>query len=578
MIIFISKKINYNSIENNINFEYNVNKTYCEVTIKKLNKLYKKNTQKINSLTNCNDGKFHIWTINNQNMTCKLCNKSYNELIKENETNIDSSHYEKLKMSFIKELTIKYCISGYLHQLDINNICTFCKINPFTYNYTNKELFQIEKNLNDKNDIEINNNFKKIKENEQTYINDKIYNNKILNKLNKRFKTEVIKKYSSNNLENYIIDFIDKIIEILGNKIKIKNKTTYIKDNLYIIDHDYLGNYLKTPVNILSSDNLILTYIDHPSFKKDILYYKDNANKVYVYYDIVTLQYLGYSANNKEIKQTKNEASIKVKYSIKDCLLLLGLENKYTNLYHLDSSLINNFEPNINFIVNNLIRNRIINLKQIISRTQSIINSVRNHDKIISYHNIKEKEIVNEFITKLRKFNLKDKNNSNGVFKHSKHICNLLNFQKITNQLDIKLNENYINNNFLNVMHNVDSHLLYYIVMNFNKLLDYNTQSAIQSELAHLIIKIIQYNMKLYLKGNNYDIRKFEYLILGDLPYIDETIRPIGLYQELFAEGEIDENKIKENNYDAQEAFDSLDIDDYEVDDDIDGTAEALDT
>jgi hypothetical protein len=113
--------------------------------------------------------------------------------------------------------------------------------------------------------------------------------------------------------------------------------------------------------------------------------------------------------------------------------------------------------------------------------------------------------------------------------------------------------------------------------MNFNRLLDYNTQPAIQSELAHLIIRIIEYNMNLYHKENNFDIRKFEFLVLGDVPYIDETVRPIGLYQELFAEGEIDENKIKENNYDAQEAKDSLDIDDYEVDDDIDGAAEALD-
>ena len=256
---------------------------------------------------------------------------------------------------------------------------------------------------------------------------------------------------------------------------------------------------------------------------------------------------------------------------------MLGLENTYTNLYHVDSSLINNFNPNINYIVNNLCRNRIINLKQIISRTQSIINSVRNHGTISSVHNINEKEIVNEFITKLKKFNLKDKNDSNGVFKHSKHICNLVNFEKITNQLDVKLNKHYINNNFLNVMHNADLQLIFYIVMNFNRLLDYNTQTAIQSELAHLIIRIIQYNMELYLKENNYDFRKFEYLVLGDVPYIDETIRPIGLYQELFAEGEIDENKVKENNYDAQEVKDSLDIDDYEVDDDIDGTAEALD-
>jgi hypothetical protein len=53
----------------------------------------------------------------------------------------------------------------------------------------------------------------------------------------------------------------------------------------------------------------------------------------------------------------------------------------------------------------------------------------------------------------------------------------------------------------------------------------------------------------------------------------------MGIYNELINENdsEIDKEKLKEQNYDAQEAIDAFDIDDYEVDDDIDGTAEALD-
>jgi len=439
------------------------------------------------------------------------------------------------------------------------------------------ELLKLENNLNNKNNIEIINNIKKINNNEELYIKNNDNNNKILDKFQKKFDNEVIKKYSSNQLEYYINDFVNKIIDILGNKIKIKNKTTYIKDTVYIINHDYLGNPLKSSITILSSDNLILTFINHPFFEKDILYYKDKANKVYVYYDIVTLQYLGYSDNNKDIKQNKNNALITVEYSIKDALLLMGLENKYTNLYHIDSSLINNFNPDINSIINNLARNRIINLKQIISRTQSIINSVCNHGKITSMYNIKEKEIVNEFINKLKNFKLKDSDNSNRVFKYSKDLCNLINFKKITSEFNIKLNKNYINNDFLNKMQNTDSILIYYIIMNFNKLLDYNPSTAIHSELAYLIIKIIEYNMNLYIKDNNYNIRKFEYLVLGDIPYINETVRPIGLYQELFTDGEINQDKINESNYDAQEAKDAFDIDDYEVNDDIDGKIEALD-
>ena len=46
---------------------------------------------------------------------------------------------------------------------------------------------------------------------------------------------------------------------------------------------------------------------------------------------------------------------------------------------------------------------------------------------------------------------------------------------------------------------------------------------------------------------------------------------------ELLTQQEIDDPDRKEQEYSAKEAFDSMDIDDYEKDDDIDGTMEALD-
>jgi hypothetical protein len=374
------------------------------------------------------------------------------------------------------------------------------------------------------------------------------------------------------------MDFIDRLINILGNKIKIKNKTTYLKDTLYILDHDYLGNELKQSFNILSSENLVLEMPNHNYFKKDVLYYKDNVHKVYVYYDIITLQYLGYSEDNKNIKKNKNNASLKIQYSIKDCLLMFGLENMYTNLYHIDSSLINDFNVNSLQIMNNLIRTRIINLKQIINRSQSIINAVRNHGKINRTHNIKEKEIINEFITKLKKFNLKNSEGKYDVFKHSTYINNLIHLKKIVGNVNLTINQNYINNNFINKSINADTKLMYYIIMNFNRLLDYNTQPAIESELAYLIIRIIEYSFNTYLKEHtNFEVRQFDYLNLSDAPYADETIRLVGYYQELITVNEIDEQNLDEKNYDAQEELDAFDVDDYDVDDDIDGNAEAFD-
>jgi len=112
--------------------------------------------------------------------------------------------------------------------------------------------------------------------------------------------------------------------------------------------------------------------------------------------------------------------------------------------------------------------------------------------------------------------------------------------------------------------------------MNFIRLLDYNKNYEIQTELAYLIIRIIEYASELYFKETNiYNIRKFDYLILYDEPYIDEKVR-IDDNLDLIVDDEAKEQEKKEANYDAQEAFDSLDIDDYENDGDVDESMQAL--
>jgi len=579
-ISFITKKINYIDIGtfnlDNVNAFNSENKKYCEVATKKNNKVkFKKDNNNINNLTNCDDGNFHEWVFENNNIICKLCKKVYAEILEENKTT-ESTHdninyVEKLNINFIKKLTKKYCLNGDLHQINpTTNICSLCKINPDTYKYTNKELLSLEKILNNKENENIIENYKIMKNKEKEIKTTHELNDKVISKFEASFNEELINKYSSNKLENYITDFIDRLINILGKKIKIKNKVTYLKDTIYTLDHNYLGNTIKNQITILSSDNLILTYINHPGFNKDVLYYKDKTNKVYVYYDIVTLQYLGYSHNNKEIIKNKNNASIKIEYSIKDCLCLLGLENTYTNLYHVDSSLINKPLQEIPLeLVNQIIRNRIINLKQLINRSQTILNSINNHNRNKHFYNIQEKEIINEFITKLKNFTMKK------IFKNSNYINNLVNFKPLKEKINFPLNNNYFNNDILNKLINADTKLIYYMIRNFNKLLDYNEDVSVQSELSYLIIRMIEYFMELYIKENNYsELRKFDYLTLIDEAYIDERVH----YNDAFdLVDENDEEKMNEEKYNAEEENGALDIDDYDQDDDIDGNMEALD-
>lgn len=581
-VSFTTKKLELIKLDSEFNIMERL-KPQCNLSITEIKRTQiLKDKNNPDDLTNCNDGKFHIWQFKNNDLICNLCNKSYNELIKTTLTSSDNKNnndfLDKIKILNLKKLTKKYCISGDIHDVDNNGVCLKCGVDINSFEPSSKDLKQLDINLDNKANelsiIQIN----KLKTYNEQLLKDRKDTKNILNKLLKRYA-----EHTDHKIENYIIDFIDRLIKILGPKIKINDKTIYLKDNIYIINHDYLGSEIKEPFTILESDNKIQLAQNHPSFNKDVLYYRDNANKVYVYYDSITYQYYGYSDDNKNIKKNKNNVSLKIELSLKDSLLYMGYENQYYNVFHLNKDYQYNLPKNLGEdtkdIVFKIIRNRMNNLKQIIIRTLSIIYNIKHNGSVISIYNNDEKSIINEFTKKLKNFNTKDENNHNTIFKHYKYILTQLppNY-KIPDNLNIELNDNYLNVNKINTLSNSDNKLLFYLIFNFNRLLDYNTQPALQSELAHLIIKIIKYSFNLYYKPySNYNIRKFDFLLINETPYIDETLKISGHYQELLTQKEIDDPEQKERDYDAQEEFNSLDIDDYEENDDIDESMEALD-
>ena len=578
-VTFLTKKIDLLELGN----EFNVIDKFNQSCVIASTELYKNpistDTNNIDILTNCSDGKFHNWTFKSGDLICSLCNKSYNELVKLIETSSsekNNDYLDKIKLINLKKLTKKYCITGDIHDFDDTGKCSKCNININSYNPSDKDLKLLEKNIeiktNELSIIQIN----KLRDYNDNVIKLEEKSKKIINKLLKRFEAETKDKF-----EDYVNLFIDKISKILGSKIKVNDKIIYLKESVYEIDHDYFGNTMKEPYYILSSEDKILLVKNHGSFNKDVLYYKDKANKVFVYYDSITYQYLGYSEDNKNIKKTRNNAALKIDMSIKDSLLLMGYENQYFNIYHINKDYQKEIPKNIDSkdTYTTIIRNRINNIKQIIIRAQSIIHNIRNSGQITSIYNKEEKAIIDEFTKKLRKVNIKDQTGHNNIFKHYKYIISKLSINtNIPDNLSINLNKNFIDVSFINNLNNSDIKLIFYLIFNFNRLLDYNTQPVILSELSHLIVKIIRYLFNLYYKPySNYHIRRFDFLLINETPYIDETLKIVGHYQELLTQQEIDDPEKKEEAYNNQEAFDSLDIDDYERDDDIDGSAEALD-
>ena len=508
-------------------------------------------------------------------LVCNLCNKSYNDSLNNTNSNIkidskSNKYLEKLNLINLRKLSNKYCITGELHNFDSHGICIKCNLTINKINLTDTELYKLDNNLNNK-------------ANEQSIINlnsIKKYNNKLIDDNNTKINNinefnELFKNKTNNNIKLYISNFIIKLTNILGNKIIMKDTIFYLNDTIYIIDHDYLGNPLKNNITILSSDNKIITSDNHPLFNFSILFYNDKTHNIYVYYDLVTLQYIGYSEDNKILKKSKNTASLIVETSLYESLLYLGYENKYYNIYHLNKDFIKmtNYDiDNNSDIISNLIRNRIINLKQIITRIQSIIYNIKKNTQLNkNIINNEEKNILSEFINKIKTINTTD------IFLY-KDIIYQLYFNNNIPNIKLELSKNYINiSNIIDII-NTDTKLIFYLIHNLTLLLDINKEIIIQTELAYLIIKSIKYLFNYYYRPfTNYNIRKFDYLLINETPYIDENLKIVGQYQELLTIDEINNPDNINALIDEKEANQSLDIDDYDVDDDIDDTMEALD-
>uniref|UniRef100_A0A6C0HVH9 Uncharacterized protein n=1 Tax=viral metagenome TaxID=1070528 RepID=A0A6C0HVH9_9ZZZZ len=513
----------------------------------------------IDVFTNCPDGRFHEWGFSNNNIYCTLCNTKYNDLIKdkaENDNNV--SRVNQIKLLYLRKLASTYCISGDMHDIDIDtNICKKCKINVATHEYKSDELFKLEKNLRKVQDNKallqldhIKKYFEKIKERREHDL-------KILVVLNQRYE-----KFTENKLTNYVDDFIDLLIKSLGIKIKIDNKTLYLKDTIYIIKNDYSGSPIKNDIVLLSSDNKIMFKDNHFYYKRNVIYYNDKIHGAFVFYDALTKNYLGYTKDNKKFENYKSTMYIEVIHSIRDMLLMIGLEHEYINVKHFANK-------KDDFIIKHLIRLRCNNLRQIIQRTNSIIEKINNPgiNKENPY-NTEEFKLVSEFRKSLKNFRTTDSDNLNPIFKHIYTITNNATLKELPENSKINIINDMAEVKILNKLNNADSLLLFNYIYNLTKLIEYNTQPAIKMNICYMITKIIQYNYyNYYIPMENSQLRKFNSLLTIDAPYIDEASRVVGYYQDLVNVKEIDEEVNKEKDYDMKEEENALDIDDYDEND-----------
>lgn len=494
----------------------------------------------------------------------------------------DNNKYMLLSSLNIKEKITSYpSLKKYYKNIiiktreDILGNKTIEELNKKLYNDTLNYIGKIydkegNKRKNILSDTEIKNiSIKELKEINEISSKIRIKNfNKIINKIEikkKKLETEklnnleYIEKFSkiyNKDLEFFNENFINKLENIIGKNININNNNIYLNENCYEIDHNYLGKKIKS-IFFTENDNIIKIKKNDSIFKQDVFYYEDTNNKITLYYSYIEKYLLGYKENSKDyILLNNTNCYIKINYSIQNRLKYLGFNYIF---YKVDNK-------NLSVFVNNILRTRLQNLKNCISYIQQIIYQIKFESDSSNVN-----PIAKFYQNKIKLFNTYDENN-NRIFKDWNIINNNLYYKNIKNNYTLEIKEQnhnkYINtDNLIKLISNNDI-ILYYIIEQFNLLLDINDEIYTKSNLTYLIINIIIYLFNNFNKFetsfNDLNVKIFYQFILNkiDIAHVSDDFDISNM--------SIDEiENLKEELDIDKERDDAIDADQDEINEDF---------
>ena len=524
----------------------------------------------INNITNCETGEFHEFIYDDKTLKCKKCNKKTNEL------KLDQKLTEQILKKFhhveLKNLSKKYCfIDGLLHEfiLDKNKrVCAKCKKEE-NYNFTDEELNKLDKVIvENKKTTYIEDNKIQIehKEENERHI-------KYIESLKNKIKTEYEENITKDNQYNYI----DKLITNIESNVTddMAKNIILMRNDLYMFNHDHLGNKLDKDIVISEKDNKIQYKQNHPFFNTDVIYYTSyKTGKIEVFYDAITKILLGYKEENKNyVSNMLPDKKIKIIYSLFNKFKMFGHKLKYYTINNIKSDNIANNKSSSqtnthtssqtnttdsidkeenekykNEQIANIIRDRINLLKQFIYRFQRIINRLINNyyikpkkdafDKINeenNYFNNKFENLIEKYSKKLSTINLVNKNGSHLIMRHWKNFCD-----NITSRYDNNMNidTHIITFDKINKYDTIGNNILFYFINELNKLYEYNNNKSIRMYLSSLILDFVNINYNIYNEEKiqiDKDLRRFYYVINSAL-YLNEIKDKVGETEGIYEE------------------------------------------
>lgn len=521
----------------------------------------------ISNITNCPNGAFHKWKFKNGNLVCSICDVKMDDIkLNEKTSNEIRDNYINMKL---QESANKYCQRGMMHLFSdsLNKKCSSIDNKQFN----KKELQEFSNAIISYRTTESIKLHKKYKKQYLKYQEENEFYDDIINSMKTSYNKTV--KSSADRLK-FIDSLIYNIQNVVGDNIFIPkvNRKIYINEDVYSINHDRYGNTLSEP--IILKPNKVLFQNNNKFFNTDVLYYTDyKTGRTNVYYDALNKHLLGYKEENKDYTINKDvNRYIRIKYSLKSQLLLMGYSSKYIDISNKLDELKNIYKDDETQIKNNIAstlnRERIVNLKKLLFELQRNIYRI-NYNYRENYKPTDMETYIEPYIDKYRKslknIKLDDKGN-NRIFKSYEKISTYITYKSPKKDINLDINSKYISAESLTMLDYQGNLLLYYIVNELKRLIYYNKNRFVKTNVIQMIVETItnvfdSINMEYW--NSKLSIKRFKYILEYSIQDYDiqENYDLEGVYGEYVDKDDEVSRETLEERYDNIEEAEALDVD-----------------
>lgn len=364
---------------------------------------------------------------------------------------------------------------------------------------------------------------------------------------------------------------IDKLIEfwesIIGKDININNENIYLRQNVYLINHNYRGQIIPDVTIHTESENKVLFKKDDSFFKQNIFYYWDKTNSVTMYYNAQDYNYLGYKEQGKDyIRIAGSGCALQVKLAIKNKLLFMAYP--YLN-YKIPQLILEQLESTksdgsnlkkaglaLNNFIANITRERIVNLKNTLLNVQKIFYQIKNksNPKSTFTH-----PIAKIYVTKFKTLQTQTKNNVK-FFQQINQIVSSAFYKPNDFSSSVTYEKDYLYVGNIIKFQNSDHVIISYLCNQIKMIIDANSDAFTKTNLVFMFSNIINHEFNFYnlreKASANAEVKKST---LSESAYFNtiETSET-DIFKELSEE---EQEKVSEENYDAKEMEDAIDVD-----------------